>query len=799
MRDRLRRRLVVGLWSLSLALAWAPAFGQAEPGTEAWAEQAVQEIAGARQRLSALDPEQAEQAAFNEMRQVASRRAGEAESCIEATTADLEAVSQRVQTLGEPAEGEAAEVVATRRDLQEEKTALESRQTSCRLVLVRAQELAGAVQQKAQAVMAARLLARGPHLWAVLREAAADPMEWLRQARSGLRQETGVAQLDLNDGIALGAVLAVGLMVGLLGARWLRPARGPWVADFVGGGAVALRAATANWLPVLLPLLGASLYLGMAVAPFSLVALACYGLTAWSLLVVLTNTLLHPPAPARLILNVPEAMATSLGRRIKTLLTLSLIGFLLFVALPREHPGAPHLLVTRAVYAGVLAVNLAWIIALAGHLIRGKRGAALRLAALLLVVAAALAEWSGYRNLAQYLLLGLLGSFLAVSAGSALSHFCGDLFDGLDEGRLAWQSELRRRLGLRSGQRIPGSAWLRALAMVAVWGGSIYLLLVSWGLSQEGSSVILGWFTDGFTIGKVRIVPSQIVAALVMFALLSTVVRWLRQQVVPAWLQRTSLDHGAREAVTTISGYVGVAVAILVALSMAGIDFASLAIVAGALSVGIGFGLQNIVNNFVSGLILLFERPIRKGDWIVVGNTEGYVNRISIRSTKLETFDRSEVIIPNSELATTQVTNWQLRDTWGRVILPVPVAYGSDTEKVRDTLMGVGQAHPSTMQGVPGVPDPVVLFLGYADSALKFELRLFIPQIDMRLQVISDLYFAIDREFRAAGIHVPFPQRDVHLHGGTPTAPTRSPPAPESHAPPAGRPHQGDGAAGLEE
>jgi small-conductance mechanosensitive channel len=198
------------------------------------------------------------------------------------------------------------------------------------------------------------------------------------------------------------------------------------------------------------------------------------------------------------------------------------------------------------------------------------------------------------------------------------------------------------------------------------------------------------------------------------------------------------------------------------------VEFTNLAIIAGALSVGIGFGLQNIVNNFVSGLILLIERPIRTGDWIVVGSTEGYVKKISIRSTQIQTFDRADVIVPNSELISGQVTNWMLSDPWGRVRVPVGVAYGSDTTRVMQILVDAANKHPQVMNNYPGIPEPRVLFIGFGDSSLDFELRCVIRDVDRRLQTRSDLYLAIDTAFREAGIEIPFPQRDLHFRNALP-------------------------------
>lgn len=202
--------------------------------------------------------------------------------------------------------------------------------------------------------------------------------------------------------------------------------------------------------------------------------------------------------------------------------------------------------------------------------------------------------------------------------------------------------------------------------------------------------------------------------------------------------------------------------AILIALSLAGVDLTNLALIAGALSVGIGFGLQNIVNNFVSGLILLFERPIRRGDWVIVNGTEGTVQNINIRSTLIRTFDRADVIVPNSELISGQVTNWMLKDLRARVKIPVGVAYGSDVEQVKQILLDIIANRPEVIRDGSTAP-PQVLFIGFGDSALNMELRFFVEDIDTRLLLMSDIYFEIYRRFKEAGVEIPFPQRDIHI------------------------------------
>ena len=197
--------------------------------------------------------------------------------------------------------------------------------------------------------------------------------------------------------------------------------------------------------------------------------------------------------------------------------------------------------------------------------------------------------------------------------------------------------------------------------------------------------------------------------------------RWLREKA----LQQTRMDPGIVNSIDTVVGYVGIALAALLAVSYAGLDITNLAIVAGALSVGIGFGLQSIVNNFVSGLILLIERPIKVGDRIVVGDQQGLVRRISVRATEIETFDRASLIVPNSELITGRVLNWTHRDSLVSVNVKVGVGYDSDPEQVIAILKKCADEHPEVLRH----PPPGAIFENFGDSALMFSLRISLPDI----------------------------------------------------------------------
>ena len=284
-----------------------------------------------------------------------------------------------------------------------------------------------------------------------------------------------------------------------------------------------------------------------------------------------------------------------------------------------------------------------------------------------------------------------------------------------------------------------------------------------WRVPVSEVRVLEAYISRGFTIGSIEIVPSKIFESLVVLSLLLITNSWFQRGLENKWLALTRIDRGARESISTVSNYVGVAIAVLIALDVAGMDFSKLAIVAGALSVGIGFGLQNIVNNFASGLILLFERPIKTGDWIIAGGVEGLVKRISIRSTQIESFDHADIIVPNSELISGSLTNW-LHKSWnGRIRMKLGVAFGSDTEKVRDVLLEIARNHKQVILNNPRMHDPKVLFLSFGDNSLNFELRFFVRNIQNRLDIQSDLNFAIDKAFRENDIEIPFPQQVVYL------------------------------------
>ena len=317
---------------------------------------------------------------------------------------------------------------------------------------------------------------------------------------------------------------------------------------------------------------------------------------------------------------------------------------------------------------------------------------------------------------------------------------------------------LEGRFGLDASRRNQLAGLIEVALTLALAICALPFLMLQWGFSEAD---IREWFKSlffGIEIGQFKISLARILIGILLFIglLFATriVQRWLRERSL-----QSRMDPGIVNSIDTVVGYVGIAVAALLAVSYAGFDITSLAIVAGALSVGIGFGLQSIVNNFVSGLILLIERPIKVGDRLVVGDQQGLVRRISVRATEIETFDRASLLVPNSELITGRVLNWTHRDSVAAFNVKVGVGYNSDPEKVIAILRKCADEHPQVLR----VPPPSVALEGFGDSALLFNLRVSLPDINTQVDVQSDLRIAIFKALGAAGIEIPFNQVDVNL------------------------------------
>lgn len=370
---------------------------------------------------------------------------------------------------------------------------------------------------------------------------------------------------------------------------------------------------------------------------------------------------------------------------------------------------------------------------------------------LLLLAASLLANILGYVSLSQILgLTALVGPFVAAAL------YCGVRVLTLLLSTVLHSYWAQNLLEMRANVFERWGGRLLAFGASLMWLRTMLHLLTLYDTAMGALARLLqrpiGFERVNFTLA------GALVVVLVLFGgyVLSNALTFFLKKLV---LPRLPLQRGLPYAISTVTYYVCLLVVALVALSAAGVELNKFTVLTGALGVGLGFGLQNIVNNFVSGLILIFERPIHVGDTVDVGGLVGTVRRIGARSSTVLTFQGAEVIVPNSNLLSNQVINWTLSSPWRRVDVPVKVAYGTDPEQVIKLLVGVAEAHPGVLLQRP----PMAFFFGFGESALNFELRFWSAEQDTWFQLQSDVTIAVAKALREAGIEVPFPQRDLHL------------------------------------
>jgi potassium-dependent mechanosensitive channel len=369
-----------------------------------------------------------------------------------------------------------------------------------------------------------------------------------------------------------------------------------------------------------------------------------------------------------------------------------------------------------------------------------------------------LATVVGYDALGRWILHSAVTSagvaFLVVVVFTLVRGGMVALLSGAESGRRL------RGVGVRLAQRLMG------LVRIIVVTAAVLILLDIWGIAESPIATWQRIVSAGITVGPLHItVGRAIMAVLLLYGAVLT--SGLIRTLVTADIQkRQAGDRGLSESVGRLLHYAIVTVGVVMALAAMGVELQNFAIVAGALGIGVGFGLQNVVNNFASGLILLFERPVRVGDTVVVDDVWGTIQKIGLRSTVLVTFDQSEMIVPNADLVSEKVTNWTLSNPNARIILPVGVAYGSPVGRVLEILV----ASAGAMDDVLMEPPPEALFVGFGDSSLDFELRVWVSNIRRRLHVRSGVLMEVERRLTEEGIEIPFPQRDLHIRSVDPEA-----------------------------
>jgi small-conductance mechanosensitive channel len=680
----------------------------------------------------------------------------------EANKSRIETVEQQIEALGpQPENGDEADGVAQRRtELNNQLNELRAPGLVAEEAFKRANGLVSEIDaiisdRQAQEVLALGSSPLNPAYWGeAVTELAASVERLSSETVRNFRNPTARAQMQSDAPLT---VLFLGLALVLLtrGRRWAERF-GNYLRGF-GGRGTGIWSFVVSLGRVVLPVLGL-VFLAEAVQSTALLGPRgtefVANLPEWGAVLLFLRWLCEQLFAKRdedaLVLMTAEQRAEM--RFYGTLLAVLYVARdVLALLMEEQHVAEAGRAVVNfpvTVLAGLVLLRMGQFMltrtnAEGEEIAPGGAGRVLRLlgrASLAVAVATPVLAAIGYTNLAHAVLYPFIMSLAVLGVALVVNRFLADVYCVVTK-----QGEDGRE------------ALIPVLMGFGVFALSVPVLALVWGVRPAQLLELWTQFLEGFQLGETRISPTDFILFAAIFAAGYTATRLLQGALRTNLLPKTKIDPGGQTAIVSGLGYIGIFIAALVAISGAGIDLSALAFVAGALSVGIGFGLQNIVSNFVSGIILLIERPISEGDWIEVGGHMGYVRDISVRSTRIETFDRSDVIIPNGDLVSGTVTNFTRGNTVGRLIVPVGVAYGTDTHRVEKILQEIAEKHPLVMQ------PPTVVFQGFGADSLDFEIRAILRDVNWMLSVKSEMNHEIAKRFVEEGIEIPYAQRDIWL------------------------------------
>jgi len=370
-----------------------------------------------------------------------------------------------------------------------------------------------------------------------------------------------------------------------------------------------------------------------------------------------------------------------------------------------------------------------------------------------------ISEWIGYHYLSIYTIKSLMFTLMLIVLFLSLGSLIENGFAYLRNPKNTFTHNMYSFLGVRTGRTLPEMVVLRVALYIIMSLAATVALLEIWEITALHHDMVRKAIWRGFNFFNFTVYPIQIVIAMFTFTLISILGRAWSQTV--ARMRGGGREANTQVAIASIMNYIFFSAAFVIALLIAGVNFTGLIIIAGALSVGIGFGLQNIVNNFICGVILLLQRPVKNGDRVIVGETEGFITKVRILSTQVHTEAQDDIIIPNSDLIFKPITNYMFRDQYWRIECRVGVSYKSDTDQVIEVLSHVADSHPLVLKEPPNAPR--VLFREIGESALIFELWVIISDVNCKNNVGSDLNYAIEKALRENDIEIAYPQRDVHV------------------------------------
>ena len=696
----------------------------------------------------------------------------QAKKCVDYNTVELGDLNKRltaITSIANPGETKKTPLTAEQKFLYSKKDQLTNQLSDCRLFLLRSDDTISTLSLSLRSHVKTELLYQETTIFANLTEIPPDLKQFDHNFNLSLfLDRSGFYLFNETQIIVLAFLLLLGIISSIRLHSLLKHLIGTQTeTGFYTQLKQALLSVIKKYIVYLLPIVLFALFITILTPSLrepSYLACLSYVTVAYLLFLMIIRFFFYPPKPAKGFSTLPEPLAKSLVRRLKMLSGLCILSYLSYLVFHQQ--SVPDHLgdLAQTLFISLVTINLIAIIWLVKKLPKMlyhfqilRFLISVFLSFLLTVIL--VAEWLGFHILATWLLIGISITVFSAFIAKTIQKLVFVALTDTEGQEGGWIQKFKRLLGLRPYDALPELLWFRALLFVLIWLGFFVSLLKAWGLAQTNLQLLLSTLLQGFQIANINIIPSHIFFAALLFILLSLTTRVLRNYVAR---HGAPVAQGNRESLASIVGYIGIAIALLISLLIAGVNFSGLAIIAGALSVGIGFGLQNIVNNFVSGIILLIERPIKPGDRIIVGDTEGYVRRISIRSTHIITLQRADVIIPNSDLTSKQVTNYMLYDTNYKIIISVGIAYGSDVVLAKKLLLEIANAHSNVINYIKD-HEPTVYFKKFGDNSLEFELWCLITDVNNRGNTITDLNFAIEKAFRENGIEIAFPQREITI------------------------------------
>jgi small-conductance mechanosensitive channel len=663
-----------------------------------------------------------------------------------------------------------AELTEAQKYLKDKAKQLTNRRSASRLFLLRSNEIVNTFRKTAQQLAAKKLLEVKPDFLQQMINSVGLTKKVVSQFNKKLfLTRSGLTALNIFNSIVLGVLLLCVILIGLMIKYFVRKAMQIKVAENFSEKLRSILLYIADkystYFLVFLVLAVFATVINNLPEQLTYLSWISYGLVAYIVSLIVICFLFYPFRAHSSITGISEDIARSLITRLKVLLDLLLISFIIYVLWQGQSLPSGVIALVRTIFITLLAINLvsiSWLINRIPALFTEHQGLQFFINFVLTCSLAAIliAEWLGYQVLVTFVLQGIVLTLISVFVAWVLNKIVAAIMQNILKSGEGWQKTFRQYFGIKQHKVFFEFIFLNMIFYALIWGGLLLALLRIWVLSESSFVLLMNALTEGFKIGGIEIAPSRILSAFIFCIIIFLIIRLVR--AVLGKRAREDIEQASQVAVAAIITYIGVAITILIGLLIAGVNFAGLAIIAGALSVGIGFGLQNVVSNFVAGIVLLIERPIKPGDRILIGGVEGFVEKIRIVSTQIKTLQFSDLIVPNSEIISKQVNNLMFRDFYYRVGITVGVVYGSDIDLVKKLMLEAADGHPEVVKG-EGLYQPSVLFREFGSSALIFKLVCIIRNVNLHYAVESELHTKISKLFAENNVTIAFPQRDLHI------------------------------------